>query len=180
MAATPTTGRPANPAVPSGEHRHRTLVAGVGNLFLGDDAFGSEVARALARLELPAGVTVIDYGVRGTHLAYDLLDGWDRLILIDLVSGRGTPGAVHIIDITSSADDLAVEAAGPDPHGMSPQAVLAAVRAMGGTLPPTVLVGCEGADIGEGIGLSESVAAAVRPAAEAVLRLLSAVPAGGR
>ena len=201
MALTPTTaGARESTASPTGGAVRRTLVAGVGNLFLGDDGFGAEVARALARSGLPAGVTVTDYGIRGMHLAYDLLDDWDRLILIDLVPGRGRPGTVHIIDIDPAAIDSAgidhaginpaginpaginpklLAPAAPDPHGMAPDAVLAAVTALGGTLPPTVLVGCEPAAIGEHIGLSEAVAAAVQPAADAVLRLLAEIPAAG-
>lgn len=146
----------------------RVLVAGVGNVFLSDDGFGSEVARRLATAPLPPGVVVTDYGIRGMHLAYDLLDGWDRLVLIDLLPSRGQPGSVHVIEI-----DLDSVTGQPlDPHGMAPQAMLANLVAMGGELPPTVLVGCEGADVDEGLGLSPVVAAAVIPAADAVHRLL--------
>lgn len=146
----------------------RVLVAGVGNVFLGDDGFGSEVARELARSALPAGVVVTDYGIRGMHLAYDLLDGWDRLVLIDLLPDRGRPGSVHVVevDLASISDHAA------DPHGMAPQAMLSAVASMGGELPPTVLVGCEANDVGERLGLSAVVRAAVGPAVAAVLALL--------
>ncbi len=147
----------------------RVLVAGVGNLFLGDDGFGSEVARHLAGRDIPAHVTVTDYGIRSMHLAYDLLDGWDHLLLIDLLPSRGRPGAVHIIEI----DPATVDNAAPDPHGMAPHSVLAAVGSLGGELPPTVLIGCEGADVREGIGLSPAVSDAVEPAVAAVLDLLT-------
>jgi len=173
---------PPAPPPPSSAGRgavRRVLVAGVGNLFLTDDGFGPEVARQLAR-QLPRhggggseGVRVTDYGIRGMHLAFDLLDRWDRLILIDLLPSRGQPGTVHVIEIDGdTAGHELVGRAAPDPHGMAPHAVLAAVGSLGGRLPPTVLVGCEPADIGEGLGLTARVAAAVPPAVEAVLAIL--------
>jgi len=170
---------PSAEAGPSGDPAAgRTLVAGVGNLFLGDDGFGAEVARVLARRQLPAGVTVVDYGIRAMHLAYDLLDGWDRLILVDLLPGRGRPGTVHVVRIDPGSSAIRP----PDPHGMAPHTVLAAASALGGTLPPTLLVGCEPQDVTEHIGLSAAVARAVEPAVDTVLRLLSELPAaaGGR
>jgi hydrogenase maturation protease len=150
------------------EQNRRVLVAGVGNLFFTDDGFGPEAARQLALLTVPDGVRVADYGIRGMHLALDLLDGWDRLILLDLLPPRGQPGTVHIVEI----DPNAVGGAAPDPHGMAPHSVLASVGSLGGRLPPTTLVGCEPEDVGEGLGLTPAVAAAVRPAVDAVLALL--------
>ena len=122
-----------------------TLVAGIGNLFLGDDGFGGEVARALAGRALPPSVTVTDYGIRGVHLAYDLLDPWDRLILVDVIPSRGNPGAVHVVELDRTAADPDGAQAGMvrDAHGMTPDATLDMVRTLGGTVPPTVLVGCE-------------------------------------
>ncbi len=152
----------------------RVLVAGVGNIFLGDDGFGAEVARVLGDRPLPDGVRVTDYGIRGLHLAYDLLDGWDRLILLDAIPGRGRPGTVHVMRI----DPDSLPPGDPDPHGMAPHAVLASVRALGGDLPETLLVGCEAVDTADRIGLSPLVAAAVGPAADAVLGLLEPVAAG--
>ncbi len=76
----------------------RTLVAGVGNIFFGDDGFGVEVARRLTECELPEGVTVADYGIRGMHLAYDLSNGFDRAILIDAAPRGGTPGTVYVLE----------------------------------------------------------------------------------
>ncbi len=154
----------------------RVLVAGVGNLFLGDDGFGAEVARELAGRAVPDDVRVTDYGIRGMHLAYDLLDGWDRLILVDAVPSEGNPGTVHVRRI----DPDSLPAGEPDPHGMAPHAVLASVRDLGGDLPETLLVACEAADTDERIGLSPPVAAAVRPAADAVLGLLAPTVTGRR
>lgn len=154
----------------------RVLVAGVGNVFLADDGFGSEVARRLAGSPLPPGVVVTDYGIRGMHLAYDLLEEWDRLVLIDLLPSRGRPGTVHVVEV----DLASIAGQPPDPHGMAPHAVLSAVGSMGGRLPPTVLVGCEGDDVGDRLGLSPVVAAAVEPAVAAVMKLTGVRSAGGR
>ena len=148
----------------------RVLVAGIGNLFLSDDGFGPEVVRRLAQQEdLPDHVRVVDYGIRGMHLAYDLLDGYDALVLVDALPGPGAPGDITVLEV--GADDLGPGAF--DPHGMAPVAVLASVQQLGGTLPPTYVVGCQPADVGDGIGLSDAVAAAVPGALETVRALLS-------
>ncbi len=138
----------------------RVLVAGIGNIFFGDDGFGPEVARRILAhpQNLPTDVTVIDYGIRGMHLAYELLDGYDALVIIDTVPGHGAaPGEVTVLEV--DADDLGQ--AEFDPHGMNPVAVLASLDSLGGTLPTTYVVGCCPADITEQIGLSPAVAAAV-------------------
>ena len=147
----------------------RVLVAGVGNLFLGDDGFGPEVARRLAGRSLPAGVRVVDYGIRGMNLAYDLLDGSDELVILDAAPRGGRPGDVVMLEV-GEGDFGTGEF---DGHGMEPTAVLSSLGSLGGRLPRTYVVGCEPADIDEGIGLSPSVAAAVDPAVDAVLRLLA-------
>jgi hydrogenase maturation protease len=147
----------------------RVLVAGVGNLFLGDDGFGPEVARRLAGRSLPAGVRVVDYGIRGMHLAYDLLEGYDELVILDAAPRGGRPGDVVVLEV-GEGDFGTGEF---DGHGMEPTAVLSSLGSLGGRLPRTYVVGCEPADIDEGIGLSPSVAAAVDPAVDAVLRLLA-------
>jgi hydrogenase maturation protease len=147
----------------------QVLVAGVGNLFLGDDGFGPEVVR---RLEgdgaLPARVRVVDYGIRGMHLAYDLLDGYAALVLVDALPGDGPPGEVTVLRV--GAEDLG--AGQVDAHGMDPAAVLGSLAALGGTLPETYLVGCRPASVEEGIGLSADVEAAVPVAVEALRSLL--------
>ena len=150
----------------------RVLVAGVGNLFLRDDGFGPEVARLLALpggAPLPAGVHVVDYGIRGMHLAYDLLEGWDALVLVDAMpDAGGSPGEVRLVRVRT--EDLGH--GDLDAHGMDPAAVLAGLTALGGTLPPTYVVGCHPATVAEGIGLSPAVAAAVSGAAGLLRRLL--------
>ena len=124
------------------------LVAGVGNLFLTDDGFGSEVARRLAAAPPSGDVKVVDYGIRGMHLAYDLLDGYDALVVVDAVPGDGAPGDLSVLEV--GEDDLGDGEL--DAHGMAPVAVLAGLAKLGGSLPPTYVVGCQPADVGEGIG----------------------------
>ena len=154
----------------------RILVAGAGNIFLGDDGFGVEVARRLADIPVPDGVEVTDVGIRGVHLAYQLLDGYDVLILVDALQRGGEPGTVHVIE----ADLDAAEPVGADPaqplmdaHSMTPDAVFAILKALGGTVGAALVVGCEPADTSERIGLSPAVAAAVQPAVDTVLKLLA-------
>ena len=157
----------------------RVLVAGIGNIFLGDDGFGPEVVRRLPGGDvLPPSVRVTDYGIRGMHLAYDLLAEYDALVLVDALPG-GTPGEVVVLQVR--ADDLG--GGEFDAHGMDPAAMLAGVARLGGTLPATYVVGCRVSAVDEGIGLSGPVAAAVPAAVEAVRELvarLAAEPAGTR
>ncbi len=149
------------------------LVAGIGNIFLTDDGFGSEVARRLVAGPLPDGVRVVDYGIRGMHLAYDLLEGYDALVVVDALPGAGAPGELSVLSV--GPEDLAD---GPelDAHGMAPVAVLASLGQLGGRLPPTWVVGCRPADVGEGIGLTPAVAAAVGRAVDLVHEVLDAQP----
>ncbi|MFG3366803.1 hydrogenase maturation protease [Streptomyces sp. NPDC090032] len=143
----------------------RTLVAGVGNIFLGDDGFGVDTVRELATHQLPEHVEAVDFGVRGVHLAYQLLDGYDTLVLVDATARGGDPGTLYVIEVDSPGD-VAPQGAVLDGHHMSPDAVLALLETLcsgtGGTPPRrTVVVGCEPASVEEGIGLSRPVAAAV-------------------
>jgi hydrogenase maturation protease len=158
----------------------RVLVAGVGNMFLRDDGFGPEVARRLAGDPLRAapGVRVEDYGIRGMHLAYDLLAGVDLLVIVDTVppgsaAEHGTatgPGSIRVLRVGS--EDL--DSGAPlDPHGMDPVAVLGRLRSLGGEVPLTYVVGCVPADLAEGIGLSAPAAAAVPRAVEVIGGLLA-------
>ncbi|MBT2487628.1 hydrogenase maturation protease [Streptomyces sp. ISL-96] len=162
-----------NPAPPGSG---RTLVAGVGNIFLGDDGFGVETVRALAGHQLPKHVEVVDIGVRGVHLAYQLLDGYDTLILVDATARGGDPGTVYLIEAGTPGG---IEPGGAvlDGHHMSPDAVLALLDTLcagTGATPPrrTLVVGCEPASVEEGIGLSPEVAAAVPEAVRCVLDLV--------
>ena len=141
------------------------LVAGIGNIFLGDDGFGPEVIRHVGPQPADARVRFVDYGIRGMHLAYDLLEGWDALVLVDALPSRGSPGTLHVFE--ADHESLSTTA-GLDAHAMDPAAVFASLVALGGAPPPTVVIGCEVASVEENLGLSQAVAAAVPRAANAI------------
>lgn len=147
----------------------RILVAGVGNVFLSDDGFGSEAARRLAAEVLPDDVKVTDYGIRGMHLAFELLDGYETLVIIDTLPRGGKPGDLVVLEV--GPDDVGDGQF--DAHGMEPVSVLASLGALGGRLPRTFVVGCEPADVGEGIGLTPAVAEAVDRAVSTVRELIT-------
>ncbi|MFE2164491.1 hydrogenase maturation protease [Streptomyces sp. NPDC059447] len=156
----------------------RILVAGIGNVFLGDDGFGVETVRRLSvpGSRLPEHVEVVDIGVRGVHLAYQLLDGYDTLVLVDATSRGGAPGTLYLIE-AAEPGSIAPGAPALDGHQMSPDAVLALLDTLcagtGGTRPRRILVvGCEPSSLEEGMGLSDPVAAAVPEAVRMVLDLL--------
>ena len=150
----------------------RILVAGIGNIFLGDDGFGSEVVRHATIPHDDPSVRVTDYGIRGMHLAYDLLDEWDTLVLVDAVPSRGTPGRLHVFQADHESHPAPT---GLDAHSMDPAAVFAGLRALGGSPPYTVVVGCEAGSVEEGIGLTEPVAKAVPRAVRAVEDIVAAL-----
>jgi hydrogenase maturation protease len=185
----------------TGTRTGRTLVACLGNIFLSDDGFGVEVARRLARHELPAGVRVTDYGIRGMHLAYDLAEGFDNTILVDATQRGGQPGTVYLIEPEppAPADRTGPGPDGPDPagagpaddgtatmlasmsllnaHGMQPDLVLSLAGTLGAEAGRVLVVGCEPATLEEGIGLSAPVAAAVEDAVRMVTKLVTTGPA---
>jgi hydrogenase maturation protease len=142
-------------------------VAGIGNLFNSDDGFGPEVVRRMHE-RADEDVRVVDYGIRGMHLAYDLLDGYDALVIVDAVAVGDEVGDLTVLEV--GPDQLGSEDF--DPHGMNPVAVLASLGPLGGTVPRTYVVGCRPASTEEGIGLSDVVAAAVPRAVETVDLLL--------
>ena len=150
------------------------LVACIGNIFLGDDGFGVEVARALATRPLPPDVVVKDFGIRGFDLVYALLDHPGLIILVDACPRGSEPGTVYVVEpeMTASAEQVAL----PESHSMNPMRVLDMVKAMGGEPKKILLVGCEPADFGpenEGrMGLSEPVQAAVSGAVAVIERLI--------
>jgi hydrogenase maturation protease len=115
-------------------------------------------------------VQLVDYGIKGMHLAYDLLDGYEALVLVDAIPSRGAPGTVHVFE----ADHESLSAtAGLDAHAMDPGAVFASLKALGGSPPYTVVIGCEAANVEEGIGLSDKVMAAVPEAVRALEHVLA-------
>jgi hydrogenase maturation protease len=157
----------------------RVLVAGIGNIFLGDDGFGVEVTKRLSRCGFPASVRVADFGIRGLDLAYALQDGYETTILIDAYPHGEEPGTVYVVE-----PDLTDPNAGLDqgsfiePHAMNPVNVLRMAGAMHGPLKRVLLVGCEPATFGgeEGqMGLSPSVEAAVDEAVKVVEKLVDKV-----
>jgi hydrogenase maturation protease len=151
----------------------RCLIACIGNIFFADDGFGVEVARRLATAELPPEVNVVDYGIRGVHLAYDLLAGYEVTILVDAIDRGDQPGTVSVLDVTSTGDQLAAHPRQLDPHGMAPDAVLEHVATLGGSPGQVYVVGCQPATTDEGIGLSASVEAAIPTAVDTVLDLVA-------
>lgn len=146
------------------------LVAGIGNIFLSDDGFGVEVANRLTATPAPEGVKVADYGIRGLHLAYELLEGYDVVVLVDTVSRGDPPGTVSVLELDGDPEGEAI----PDAHDMNPQTVLALLADMGGRIDRLLLVGCEPADLREGMGLSDQVEVAVSDAVRMVNELIEA------
>jgi hydrogenase maturation protease len=147
----------------------RTLIAGVGNIFFGDDGFGVEVASRLAEHDLPEWVTVADYGISGMHLAYDLSNGFGRAILIDAMPRGGAPGTVYVV---APARSPLADGGLFDAHGMQPDVLLSMLDILGSEAGQMLIVGCEPASSAPGIGLSGPVAAAVDDAVRAVLELI--------
>lgn len=152
----------------------RVLVAGIGNVFLGDDGFGVEVAGKLAARPLPDGVAVFDIGVRALHLAFELLDKPGLLLVVDAVDRGEPPGTVFLIEPRVDGD--AAGAGLADAHGMNLETVLGTLHNLGGEAPPLLLVGCQPAFVGEAIGLSpavqEAVPRAVALVEETIARLM--------
>ena len=144
------------PSPGDGPCRPNILVAGIGNIFLADDAFGVELALRLSHEPVPEGVTVIDYGIRGLHLAYDLRDNdYDLVILLDALPRGDEPGTVYLFEPDLDFDRGEVEV---DAHEMHPLAVLALLADLGGEVRRLLVVGCEPAELEERIGLSPAVA----------------------
>jgi hydrogenase maturation protease len=178
---------PASSTMPS--PAPRILIAGIGNIFLGDDAFGVEVARRLSAQEWPANVRVTDFGIRGYDLAYALLDGYDTTILLDACP-RGEPaGTLYVIEPdlheVSSRESGSPEEqqAAVEAHSMNPLNVLRLATSMGGPLKRVLLVGCEPATLGpdEGqMGLSAAVEAVIEDAVKLVDSLVSRIVSGDK
>src|SRR5262245_14982280 len=147
----------------------RVLVAGVGNIFLGDDAFGVELAHRLMYEKLPPGVRVAEFGIRSLHLAYELAEGgYDLTLLLDASRRGGKPGTLYVIE-----PEFTASAVSPDAHSMSPEAVLAAVRLLGGKPGRLLVVGCEPESVEERMGLSAPVTAALQEGVRLVRDLIA-------
>jgi hydrogenase maturation protease len=153
-----------------GQRTRSILVAGVGNAWLRDDGFGGAVAEALSKGALPDGVEVMDFGSGGLDLAYEVMRGYDALILIDVSRQGGEPGTLYVMeasedDVESGIEDGQVI----DPHGMDPQTVLRFVKTVGGWPGRVMVVACEPEVVEDvGFGLSDSVGASVEKAVDVV------------
>lgn len=156
----------------------RILVAGIGNIFKGDDAFGVEVISRLRERTIPEWVCVQDFGIRGFDLAYALMEPWHVAILVDATARGGEPGTLYLIEHIDGGST----AASVEPHAMDPVQAIELVKALGGTPPPTIVVGCEPQDVGgeEGaMGLTPVVESALDAAVEKVLQLIEKFSAAG-
>ncbi len=153
------------------------LIAGIGNIFLGDDAFGVEVARSLLKRKLPENVEVRDFGIRGFDLAYALLESWDTVILVDALARGEVPGTLYtmepdLVDLGNAVSpDMAM-----NPHGMDPVRVLHLAASMGAIVARVLIVGCEPRDFGDELegrmGLSAAVQNVVEEASDMVESLV--------
>jgi hydrogenase maturation protease len=147
------------------------LVAGIGNVFLGDDGFGGKVAQRLEGRKLPAGVTVVDFGTGGLDLAYEVMRGYDALVLIDISRQGEPPGTLYLMEPDPAEVEGGIEdGAVIDPHAMDPQTVLRFVKTVGGWPGKVMVIACEPAAAGEmEMGLSVAVEGAVDRAVDLVL-----------
>jgi hydrogenase maturation protease len=151
----------------------RTLVAGVGNVFLGDDAFGVEVVRLLAEQPHQPGVEIQDFGIRGVHLVYELLNGCELFVLVDAAARGEEPGTVTVLEAdlpeTSSPGTQPVM----DAHSLTPDSIFAMLSSLGGHPGRSLVVACEPADVSPGMGLSDPVREALPHAVRAVQDILA-------
>ena len=152
----------------------RMLIAGIGNIFLGDDGFGVEVANRLDSEELPDWVRVADYGISGMHLAYDLAEGFETTILVDAAQRCETPGTLTVLEVRPEDRADLASAGGPqllNGHGMHPEVVLGVLDMLGAEPGRILVVACEPASAEPGMSLSAPVEAAVADAVALVTRL---------
>ena len=154
----------------------RILVAGVGNVFLRDDAFGVEVVRLLAERPQPPGVQIRDYGIRGVHLVYELLDGYDLFVLVDAAPRGEAPGTVSVLEV-----ELPSPEAQPviDAHSLTPDAIFGLLSSLGGHAGRNLVVACEPAEVDAGMGLSDPVREALPHAVRAVEEILAQATGAG-
>jgi hydrogenase maturation protease len=152
----------------------RILVAGLGNIFEGDDGFGVAVVQRLAAQTWPDGVEIRDFGIRGVHLAYQLLDPYDLVIIIDAVQRGAEPGTLFVIEHAPDPDapPPAEDAAMMDAHDLAPDGVLTLVPRLGGALGRVLVVGCEPATISPAMELSPAIAGSVERAEQLVAELV--------
>jgi hydrogenase maturation protease len=147
------------------------LVAGIGNAWMKDDGFGSEVIKVLSQRAMPDGVSVVDFGTGGLDLAYEVMRGYDGLILVDISRQGEPPGTLYVMEADAADVDGSIEdGQALDPHGMDPETVLRFVKSVGGWPGRVLVVACEPEQIEDfGVGLSDAVGGAVQRAAEVVI-----------
>jgi hydrogenase maturation protease len=155
----------------------RILVAGVGNVFLRDDAFGVEVVKLLAERPQPPGVQIKDYGIRGVHLVYELLDGYDLFVLVDAAPLGQTPGTVTVLEVELPSPDAQPVI---DAHSLTPDAIFGLLSSLGGHPGRNLVVACEPAEVDAGMGLTEPVRAALPHAVRAVEEILARATSAGQ
>jgi hydrogenase maturation protease len=150
------------------------LVAGIGNAWLGDDGFGGRVAEALAARELPPGVTALDFGTGGLDLAYEVMRGYDALVLVDASRQGGEPGTLYVFEPEPESVGAVEDGEVLNPHGMDPRTVLRFVKTVGGWPGKVVVIACE-PDVAEemGLELSPAVAGSVERAVELVIETIA-------
>jgi hydrogenase maturation protease len=156
------------------------LIAGVGNAWLRDDGFGGEVARRLSELDLPAGVSVMDAGTGGLDLAYEVMRGYDALVILDVSPQGGEPGTLYVMEPDEDAVPGGIEDGDViNPHAMDPQTVLRFVKSVGAWPGKVVVIACEPEEVSEmGWGLSERVQGAVQRAVTLVMETVDELQAG--
>ncbi len=154
----------------------RILVAGVGNVFLRDDAFGVEVVRLLAERPQPPGVQIRDYGIRGVHLVYELLDGYDLFVLIDAAPRGEAPGTVSVLEVELPSPETQPVI---DAHSLTPDAIFGLLSSLGGHSGRNLVVACEPAEVDPGMGLTDPVREALPHAVRAVEEILAQATGAG-
>ena len=157
--------------------KKRVMIAGIGNMFMKDDGFGSAVVKKIMNRQLPEGVEVKDFGTSGLKLAYDLMKGYDALIFLDASARGEKPGTLYVIEPNESDFSNDLEQGGPiDPHGADPVTVLRFVKSIGSWPGKVVVVACEPESVDEfEIGLSEPVDSAIDPAVEMVEEIIGEI-----
>jgi len=150
----------------------RILVAGIGNSWLRDDGFGGEVVKRLEARELPEGAVVLDFGTGGLDLAYEVMRGFDALVLVDVSRQGGEPGTLYVMEASEEEVEAGIEDGQViNPHAMDPQTVLRFVKTIGAWPGKVVVIACEPAQVEEmGLGLSDEVARAVDGAVDLVAK----------